>query len=180
MHHEVSSRVQSSVASIHTNACCHRALVFAAGLVLGVESFAKPSVNYEIERAFEGAKQVLSFLAARSPQASHYLDILTSLSNAIAKQRSRTEPGRGSRYVSRLFSMGSSSGSAVNLAEQMTDDPSWANALLDDETAAAIPDLPNIANSPSGWASGGQVDPELFIDWETVNISHWDNFPFRV
>ena len=76
--------------------------------------------------------------------------------------------------------MGSSSGSAVNLAEQMTDDPSWANALLDDETAAAIPDLPNIANSPSGWASGGQVDPELFIDWETVNISHWDNFPFRV
>lgn len=45
---------------------------------------------------------------------------------------------------------------------------------------AAIANPGVFADSPSKWPTGGQLDPELFIDWETVNISHWDNFPFRV
>lgn len=154
--------------------------MFAAGLVLGLQRFAKPGVNHEVERAFEGAKQVLGFLAARSPQASHYLEILTSLSNAIAEQQARLEPSRSGRYVSRLFSFGSSASNAGTLGDRTQDKASWTSTLLDDAAMAVMADLPAITDSPSEWPNVGDIDPELLIDWETVNISHWDNFPFRV
>lgn len=51
---------------------------------------------------------------------------------------------------------------------------------MDDNAMAAVPDLPDLMGTPSQWTGGGQLDPDLFIDWGTVNISHWDNFPFRV
>lgn len=137
-------------------------------------------MELETERAFEGAKRVLGFLAARSPQASHYLDILNSLSNAIAEQRSRTEPSRGNRYVSRLFSFGSSGSNAGTLGERMQDETAAMTALLGDSASVAIDDLPSLGGSPSRWAGNDQIDPNLFIDWETVNISHWDNFPFSI
>lgn len=145
-----------------------------------MESFAKTNVNNEVERAFDGAKRVLSFLAIRSPQANHYLDILTSLSNAIAQQRCRAEPSRASRYVSRLFSVGSSASTAGASGDPFKDDLSWTSDLLDEATMAAIANPGVFADSPSKWPNGDQLDPEMFIDWETVNISHWDNFPFRV
>lgn len=147
--------------------------------MLGVQNFAKPGINFETERAFEGSKRVLAFLAVRSPQANHYLDILNSLSNAISEQRSRTEQGRANRYVSRLFSFGSSA-SNTDILAQMQDDNSRMDALLGDSASIAIDDLPSLGGSPSRWPSNDQIDPELFIDWETVNISHWDNFPFSI
>ncbi|KAI9148305.1 Filamentous growth regulator [Paramyrothecium foliicola] len=165
---------------LQSNMCIMKALVFAAGLVLGVESFAKVGANYEIERAFEGSKQVLGFLATRSPQASHYLDILNSLSNAIQKQRSRMSSGRASRYVSKLFSLGSSSSSEGPLSDRSKNDISWSNMLLDETAMDAIPNLPALPDDPAKWPDAAQLDPEMYIDWETVNISHWDNFPFRV
>ena len=148
--------------------------------MLGVQNFAKPGINFETERAFEGSKRVLSFLAIRSPQASHYLDILDSLSNAIAEQRSRTEQSRASRYVSRLFSFGSSTTNAETLNQRIQDDGSGMGALLGDSASIAIDDLPSLGGSPSRWPDNDQIGPELFIDWETVNISHWDNFPFSI
>lgn len=147
--------------------------------MLGVQNFAKPGINFETERAFEGAKRVLSFLATRSPQASHYLDILNSLSNAIAEQRARTEHGRANRYVSRLFSFGSSTSNVETFGDHMQD-TSDMGALLGDSASVAIDDLPSYSGSPSVWPNNDQLDPELFIDWETVNISHWDNFPFSI
>ena len=137
-------------------------------------------MNLETERAFDGAKRVLSFLATRSPQASHYLDILNSLSNAIAEQRSRTEQGRTNRYVSRLFSFGSSTSNVETFGDRMQDDISGIGALLGDSASVAIDDLPSLGGSTARWPSNDQLDPELFIDWETVNISHWDNFPFSI
>jgi hypothetical protein len=148
--------------------------------VLGVQNFAKPGINFETECAFEGSKRVLAFLAARSPQASHYLDILNSLSNAIAEQRSRTEHSRANRYVSRLFSFGSSGSHAETVGDPVQDGGSGVSALLGDSASIAIDDLPSLGGSPSIWPSNDQIDPELFIDWETVNISHWDNFPFSI
>lgn len=148
--------------------------------MLGVHNFAKPGSKFDTERAFEGAKRVLSFLAARSPQASHYLDILTSLSNAIAEQRSRTEQGRANRYVSRLFSFGSATSNVETFADGMQNDVSGMAGLLGDSGSVAIDDLPSLSGSPSRWPGNEPLDPELFIDWETVNISHWDNFPFSI
>lgn len=148
--------------------------------MLGLERFANTGVNHEVERAFDGSKQVLGWLAARSPQASHYLDILTSLSNAISEQRSRLEPSRSGRYVSRLFSFGSSASNSGTQGDRTQDNASWTSTLLDDAAMAAMADLPAISDSPTDWPNVAQIDPELLIDWETVNISHWDNFPFRV
>lgn len=147
--------------------------------MLGVQNFARPGVNFETERAFEGSKRVLGFLAVRSPQANLYLDILNSLSNAISEQRSRTEQGRANRYVSRLFSFGSSA-SITDILAQIQDDGPRMEALLGDSASTAVDDLGSLGDSPSRWPSHDQIDPELFIDWETVNISHWDNFPFSI
>lgn len=147
---------------------------------MGVESFAKSSVNQEVERAFESGKRVLSFLAIRSPQASHYLEILTSLSNAIAEQRCRAEPSRASRYVSRLFSLESSTSSAGAQNDPTKDTMPWTGDLLDEATMAALADSSVFSDSPFRWPNNEQIDPDLFVDWETVNISHWDNFPFQV
>lgn len=83
--------------------------------------------------------------------------------------------------MSRLFSLGSTASSAGTIGDRNSDDTNnWTSALLDDSALAAVGDLPEFMGTPTQWPSGGQLDPELFIDWETVNISHWDNFPFRV
>lgn len=148
--------------------------------MLGFERFAKPGINLETEHAFEGAKRVLGFLASRSPQAKHYLDILNSLSAAIAKQHSRVEPSRANRYVSRLFSFGSSVTSGGALGERMQNGTPGTDAWPGDNNLLAIDELLPITGSPSRWPGNDQIDPELFIDWETVNISHWDNFPFSL
>ncbi|KAJ6441094.1 Fungal specific transcription factor [Purpureocillium lavendulum] len=92
---------------LYGNMCIMKALVFAAGLVLGFEIFAKRSIDYDIESAFGGARDVLNFLATQSPQAAHYYEILTLLANAITKQREKIASKGRSRYVSRLFTLDS-------------------------------------------------------------------------
>jgi hypothetical protein len=67
-----------------------RALIFAAGLILGFDMFAKKELDYEVETAFRSAKDVLDFLGIQSPQAAHYSGILTLLSDAVVKQRMKT------------------------------------------------------------------------------------------
>lgn len=67
-----------------------------------------------------------------------------------------------------------------NFADGMQNDAAGMAALLGDSGSVAIDDLPSLGGSPSRWPSNDQLDPELFIDWETVNISHWDNFPFSI
>ncbi|KAK4071700.1 transcriptional regulator family: Fungal Specific TF [Trichoderma aggressivum f. europaeum] len=68
------------------NMCILKALIFAAGLILGFDMFAKRELDYEVEVAFRSAKDVLDFLGIQSPQASHYSEILGLLSNAITKR----------------------------------------------------------------------------------------------
>lgn len=96
------------------------------------------------------------------------------------EQRSRTEQGRANRYVSRLFSFGSATSNVETFADGMQNDVSGMAGLLGDSGSVAIDDLPSLSGSPSRWPGNEPLDPELFIDWETVNISHWDNFPFSI
>ena len=158
---------------LEANMCIMKALVFAAGLVLGFESFAKSTPDHEVEHALEAAKRILAFLALRSPQASHYLDILNSLSTAIAKRRQSLEPKRGNRYVTKLFA-------SPNLPQaSIAKDPPNSNSttqtvMLDDPMTAAF-GTSSFQQMPS---ANNQFDADLFIDWETINISQWDNFPF--
>ncbi|WPH03956.1 Filamentous growth regulator [Acrodontium crateriforme] len=164
---------------LESNMCIMKALIFAAGLVLGVESFSKLDVKVETEHAFEAAKRVLAFLATRSPQASHYLDILSSLSNAITEQRLRTRMIRTNRYVSRLFPTGDLSISSAEAVDgQLHDNHSEMSGISAEAPEQTTRDDPLYTESPSTWANYEQIDPELFIDWESVNICNWDNFPF--
>jgi hypothetical protein len=145
--------------------------------VLGVESFAKTTVNHELETSFEGAKDVLNYLAIKSPQAAHYFEILTSLSSAITKRRSKAPPASGGgRYVSRIFSLDSSTTSEIQLPNS--------------EAVAAIPPaqmghwedpFSTFAGGDAGvfnWSATQLERGDLDMDWEGLNISQWDNFPY--
>lgn len=141
--------------------------MFAAGLILGFEIFTKRSIDHEIEAAFAGTTDVLGFLAASSPQAAHYLDILTSLANAAQKRKAST---RKNRYVSRIFSVGS----ATAEPPQLTEPQSWEESLF-------LEDLPPLqGEGMEGWTGLGPMSGEgLSLDWDSLNISQWDNFPFQ-
>lgn len=146
-----------------------RALLFAAGLILGFEIFTKRTVDHEIETAFAGTTEVLSFLATQSPQAAHYLDILTSLSNAALKRRAST---RKNRYVSRIFSVGSATAEAP---QQLLEPQSWEESLFLDDLGQA----PMTGEEMESWSLGQLGGEGLSLDWDSLNISQWDSFPFQ-
>ncbi|RMZ81866.1 hypothetical protein DV738_g2078, partial [Chaetothyriales sp. CBS 135597] len=86
--------------------CIMKALLFAAGLILGVSLFAKQEIDYEIESGFQHAKDILEFLAIQSPQAVHYGEILGLLTSAISRRRQNLAArGRKSKHVKRLFAI---------------------------------------------------------------------------
>lgn len=119
----------------------------------------------EIEGAFHGSKEVLEFLSVQSPQAAHYLEILSSLSSAISRRRA-SEPGaRKSRYVSKLFSLASS---PANPEAQPQDEEIYSN-----QTLFGTPRLED-----TNWSFPEIDSGELNLDWESLNISQWDSFPF--
>ncbi|RSL59918.1 hypothetical protein CEP54_007035 [Fusarium duplospermum] len=150
------------------NMCIMKALIFAAGLVLGFEIFAKYPVDSDIETAFQGAKEVLTHLSKQSPQAAHYLEILTTLSSAIAKRRSKETSAGRSRYVSKIFSLDSSAKSEPSTQESwplITPNDSQFFLRLDDEAT-------------QDWSFPQLEGADLCLDWESLNISQWDSFPF--
>lgn len=148
-----------------------RAIIFPAGLVLGFEVFAKRTVDYGIESAFNGARELLDFLGTKSPQAALYHDILTSLSAAITEYRQRavsSSKGKSS-YVSKIF----------NFEGSQTDRP---GSDIDSQ-ADAGPALAQMDDILASW-SFGQNTPvavgsgEMFLDWDSLDISQWDSFPY--
>lgn len=147
-----------------------RALVFAAGLVLGFEIFAKTSVEHERETAFHGASDVLRYLSTQSPQAKHYLDILTSLSNAAVRRRSSQSSAGRSRYVSRIFSLSSSSDVEKPSYE---DDSIWVQGDFIDPLNTREGD-----EAMTGLSFPPLEGNELGLDWDSLDISQWDSFPF--
>jgi hypothetical protein len=80
--------------------------MFAAGLLLGFSMFAQTDPIPEVDAAFRHAIAVLHRLAAASPQARHYHDILSTLLDAIVTRRERASRERRKRtnhYVSQIF-----------------------------------------------------------------------------
>lgn len=151
-----------------------RALVFAAGLVLGFEIFAKQCVGHNVESAFVGARDVLHFLAAQSPQAAHYYDILTLLSNAIAERRQHVSATGRTRYVSRLLTLRGPEEASASRDTEI----SHQNCLSCSRTAvaAAAPE------EHGSWLTANRAPPDtdqdVFLGWDSLDLSQWDNFPF--
>lgn len=160
MYHEVGAFYQCGVL---TNS--YRALVFGAGLILGLEIFAKYPVESDINTAFRGAKQVLKHLSTQSPQAAHYLDILTTLSGAIDKRRSSESSTGRSRYVSKLFSLDAPTNSQD---ENMLDD-----MFSFTDVQAGVAD-----DAMQDWVFQEPESGDFSLDWESLNVSLWDTYPF--
>lgn len=151
---------------------CPRAIIFLAGLVLGFEVFAKSTVDFGIESGFHGSRDLLSFLGVKSPQAALYYDILTSLGNAISEYRKRALGNGKSSYVSKIFNFGQGqTGGRSSEAEQQVDGTGSTLA----EQRSQMDDI------LAGW-SYGQNTPvgsgEMFLDWDSLDISQWDSFPY--
>ncbi|KAI6767700.1 hypothetical protein HG530_005709 [Fusarium avenaceum] len=152
------------------NMCIMKALVFASGLILGLEIFAKYPVESDINNAFQGAKEVLKHLSTQSPQAAHYLDILTTLSGAIDKRRStETSTGR-SRYVSKLFSLDTPTQGAGSQAGQDMLDTMFP--FTDGQPGQMVDD------AMQDWVFQQPEGGDFSLDWESLNVSLWDTYPF--
>ena len=141
---------------------------------MGFETFAKGTVDYGIESAFHGARDLLNFLSTKSPQAALYHDILTSLSNAITQRRGRMASKGRSSYVSRIFNFDRPAPTEEEADVEMSRDESHVEAG-DEDQRIQIEDIFN------NW-SLGQNTPvnggEVFLDWDSLDISQWDSFPY--
>ncbi|ATY64916.1 Fungal specific transcription factor [Cordyceps militaris] len=155
--------------------CIIKALVFAAGLILGFDMFAKRELDFEIENAFSGAKEVLDLIAEQSAQAAHYAEILGRLSSAIAEQRRKTASQGRSKLVSRLFPFGGDAETGQGVTDQFR---------LPETTAQTAGDR-LLADGPSHWLLGqpptlsAELESDLIGGWDVLDLSQWDNFPFH-
>jgi hypothetical protein len=138
------------------------------GLILGLHIFAKQDANYSAETAFSGAREVLSFLSAQSPQAAHYMEILTLLSKAIDSQREQAAFAGRSKYVKRLFSLEEDSINLDDVGEQdaqMASGEPWSNSAIQ-------------LFSPGEQDISGLDGGEVVVGWDSLDLSQWDSFPF--
>jgi hypothetical protein len=140
--------------------------------------FAKREVDHEIESAFSGAREILDMLSAQSPQAAHYFEILTMLSNAIAKQRKQMALRGRSKYVGRLFSLdGANSAREESRPEPITSDTATSSFERNS-------DLTALNDSEINWmmGAGQQIQPDLDeglqLRWDSLDLPLWDSFPF--
>lgn len=126
----------------------------------------------DVDAAFRGATDVLSFLSIQSPQASHYFEILNLLSSAIDKLRQRRLPRRQNKYVGKIFSLSEPDGvsSQANEPDLISCTPGMAgmseNQLFIGLTGSGSP----------AFLNGSEVD--IALDWDILNLSRWDTFPF--
>ncbi|OIW34815.1 hypothetical protein CONLIGDRAFT_688771 [Coniochaeta ligniaria NRRL 30616] len=156
------------------NMCIIKALTFAAGLILGFAIFAEQTRDCGVEAAFDGAKDVLGFLAAQSPQACHYLEILTLLSRAIDKQRQRQTARGRNKYVGRIFQL-DEGGTSTALGADDDDLVSPSSSQPGDVIVQEERDAPDGNESMPGLDS---VDENFPSAWDMLELSLWDNFPF--
>ncbi|KAH8121759.1 hypothetical protein LI328DRAFT_157949 [Trichoderma asperelloides] len=156
------------------NMCIMKALIFAAGLILGFDMFAKRELDYEVETAFRSAKEVLDFLGIQSPQAAHYSGILTLLSDAVVKQRTKLPTRPRSRYVGKLISF-----SKEGDASQDNSNSNGSDDMI----------LPINNTEPANGEIGGvwitdisgqptEMDGDMLRGWDSLDLSQWDSFPF--
>ena len=139
---------------------------------MGFEIFAKRSIDYDIESAFGGARDVLNFLATQSPQAGHYYEILTLLANAIAKQREKIASKGRSRYVSKIFTLSREKDAAECDSRRERD---WLRAPSDGYASGPVDEG---VTWPSGNRTPAEPGAEVFLGWDSLDISQWDSFPF--
>ena len=169
-----------------------RAWMFAAGLILGFSMFAQGETKFEMDAAFNGAREVLKKLSENSPQAEHYYEILTGFADAIQRHRqhlSREKRRSNNKYVSQLLTLdvnpsGTGSPQATfsprtpsrDLADGMSaETPAPDGERLSEFDYQAAYPLPDTTQFPM---EGGGFDFGLF-GWDNFAMQISENFVFE-
>lgn len=129
--------------------------------------FAEKNRDYEVEGAFDGAKDVLGFLSAQSPQAGHYLEILSLLSTAIDRQRQRQTTRGRNKYVGKILTL--------------NNDPApQAGASTSPNDSISVAPVPSMLSDQTDYTSSAMPDVsvDFSVDWDALDLSQWDSFPF--
>ncbi|KEY64159.1 hypothetical protein S7711_03452 [Stachybotrys chartarum IBT 7711] len=157
---------------LQPNMCILQAIIFPAGLVLGFESFAKVTVPYATEMAFHTARELLQDLSMKSPQSALYYDILTSLSNAISERRGRASSKGRSAYVSKLFHF--------ERPEERQDDRPVGESSVEapNDGVGGEMSMNDLFTSWSTRQTTPMGSTDVCLDWDTLDISLWDSFPY--
>ncbi|KAM6485264.1 hypothetical protein HDV62DRAFT_354524 [Trichoderma sp. SZMC 28011] len=156
------------------NMCILKALIFAAGLILGFDMFAKRELDYEVEVAFRSAKDVLDFLGIQSPQASHYSEILGLLSNAITKRRMKLSSRPRSRYVGKLVSFSDGGDSSQ---DNITNDNETLPLNNTGGLSVSVGEIGGVWSTDLP-AQSTEMDEDMLRGWDSLDLSQWDSFPF--
>lgn len=162
------------VSSLHSpisHLTSSRAWIFAAGLILGFAMFEDQNRDADIDAAFRGATEVLSFISIQSPQAGHYFEILSLLSSAIDKLRQRRLPRRQNKYVGKIFSLGEPDGGTTQGNEAELGGTSGVGDGGESQMFLGFG-----GSGTPGLFNG--VDADVALDWDILNLSRWDSFPF--
>lgn len=149
------------------NMCLLKAWIFAAGLLLGFSLFAKSGENAEVEEAFRNAIAVLKMIAALSPQAGHYWDILTKFSEAIQRYKHQLKDERRrltNEYVDQIFTIDLSQpqGYPSPISGSFENGPASANSVNE---VSFPPDM-----LPGGPLGDPSPDVDLSLDWQPFGM----------
>lgn len=157
--------------------------MFASGLLLGFAMFAQTEPVPEVDSAFQNAISVLERLAQVSPQARHYFEILSTLSDAIHTRREqlgRERRKKSDRFVSQIFTADFHDGSSMppppanvtpssapsNIDPSLNGDVS-SNDPADFNFDPATYDLSAFPQADE-WADMPLLSDNLYIDWESI------------
>lgn len=155
------------------NMCLLKAWIFAAGLLLGFWLFCQcETIEADVDEAFQQSISALKQMAAFSPQAGHYYEILSSLSNAIDAHRSKKAQDRKrltSRYVDQVLTFGMENGNEALGKELLSDDAAAAPGYGIQSPGSNVHPPESRSYSPPGLGiSEGFPWPadDLDIDWQ--------------
>ncbi|KAG8630860.1 hypothetical protein KVT40_002479 [Elsinoe batatas] len=169
-----------------------KALVFAAALILGFSLFAQLQVDLETDAMFAGARDILASFSARSSQAAHYHDILTSLTQTIHRQRQQfamQSRRRSNAYVGQLFKTAEPE-TPQPVPQQGQDQSGQLEPTLVDEGADDINSLINTAcfSDLDMWMQSQPIFNNMpeeadilgadLLGWDSLDLGLWDNFPY--
>ncbi|KIV95395.1 hypothetical protein PV10_03059 [Exophiala mesophila] len=167
--------------------CIVKAWMFAAGLVIGFSMFAQAEPKFEMDEAFNGAREVLKKLSPHSPQAEHYYEILTGFADAIQRHRqhlAREKRRSQNKYVNQILTFDVSQNpvdmqSADTVQTSRGDSPT-ANGNL----ASILPENLRDLDETADFQQSFVFDPnQLPVDGGgdfDFGIFGWDNFAMQV
>lgn len=139
---------------------------------------------FEIEEAFRGSCNILETLSRHSPQAAHYLDILSSFSEAIAARRRQAVSSRkhtGRPIVEKIMTFQPVQ-SEHEFSTGIDQSQQQANSSTPAQASAPVA-TPYEVETNAPWYSDSAPSFDLqdmmnepFLNWDSSDFLTWDPF----